>query len=247
MKRIDLKGYITNEVGDGVNPILVLQKLNDAKGEDIIVFINSYGGDLAGGISIYNELRTYSGKVITVVDGVSASAGSVISMAGEERYAMTGANYLCHMPMSFTYGNSKDLEKSINDLKIFEEGLLDIYEESFTGSREELRELLFEDKFMSIEDVIKKGFLDGYISPEEVKSLFKSDEKDNEDETDKNVKANNNSVIVTNEKNVDVEEDKDLENTECNKEIENNKEIEHTENDKEKTISVWEKLYLKEE
>ncbi len=200
MKRIDIKGDIVPEGYDGVTTIQVSQKLNEAKGEDIIVFINSRGGDFFSGVSIYNQLKTYSGNVITVIDGLSASAGSIISMAGDKRYAMKGATYLCHMPSTIAWGDSKVMLKAQQELEILNNSLMEIYEDSFTGTREELKELLFEDKFIAIQEAIDKGFLDGIITPDEVKELFIKDDKNKVQNSIDNETLNK-YLIYTNETN----------------------------------------------
>lgn len=203
MKRIDIDGYIGGEIN---NPLNISKKLNESKGEDIIVFINSQGGSFFDGISIYHKLRTYSGNVTTVIGGMCASAGSIIQMAGQKRYALKGSIYQCHMPSTISIGNSKDLLKDTENLQLLNNVLMEIYQDEFKGSKEDLEELLFQDKLISIEDAIDKGFIHKRISANEIKALFKEDENKEEKEDIKNSTnrdiANDNSIS----NNIDIDE-----------------------------------------
>lgn len=80
---------------------------------DVTVFINSPGGDVFAASQIYTMLRNHPGKVTVKIDGIAASAASVVAMAGEETLISPTGMLMCHNPMTCAMGNKADMEKAI--------------------------------------------------------------------------------------------------------------------------------------
>jgi ATP-dependent protease ClpP protease subunit len=120
--------------------------------------VNSPGGDVFEGISIYNRLKSHKAKVIAYVDGMAASIASIIIQAADEIVMGDGAEIMVHKPLSFTYGNASDLENVIQRLDEVEERLLSIYQKATGIDRTELRGMLADETYMDADQAIEKGF-----------------------------------------------------------------------------------------
>ena len=95
---------------DDVTPAMFRSELQKHSG-DVTVFINSPGGDVFAASQIYTMLRNHPGKVTVKIDGIAASAASVVAMAGEETLISPTGMLMCHNPMTCAMGNKADMEK----------------------------------------------------------------------------------------------------------------------------------------
>ncbi|MDH3772192.1 MAG: Clp protease ClpP, partial [Nitrospirota bacterium] len=97
---------------EGITTAFVKGELDSAGGEDITVRINSAGGDVFEGLGIYNVLDQYPGNVSVFVDGLAASAASVIAMAGAEIYMAENALMMIHDPYTMAVGSAQDMRET---------------------------------------------------------------------------------------------------------------------------------------
>lgn len=133
----------------------------DKNVKNLTVRINSPGGDVFDGISIYNRLRQLNGiKVTTVIDGLAASIASVIALAGDEVQIGEGALYMVHLPWSVAMGNRNDFENMTQRLMDVEEQLISIYAKKTKLSRQEIRGMLEKETWMDSAEAIDQGFVD---------------------------------------------------------------------------------------
>lgn len=104
----------------------------------IVIHINSGGGDMYAGVSIYNRLRELGAEIVTVCDGLAASAASVIFMAGDVRRVFAGSNVMIHSAASWMggYYRDHDMEKALNRLRAHTQSMVNIYADR-TGKTEE--------------------------------------------------------------------------------------------------------------
>ena len=109
-----LNGTIAEEswFDDDVTPALFAEELSAGDG-DITVWINSPGGDCFAAARIYNMLRDYRGKVTVKVDGLAASAASVIAMAGDTVLVSPVSMMMIHNPATIAMGDHTEMEKAI--------------------------------------------------------------------------------------------------------------------------------------
>jgi ATP-dependent protease ClpP protease subunit len=128
--------------------------------KDIIVRINSPGGDVFEGFTIFNRLKQHPAKVTCYVDGMAASIASVIALAGDELIMGEGAQYMIHSPWSIASGNSRDFENMIDRLNAIEEELISVYAKKTKKSRPEIRDMLHAETWMGAEMAIEEGFAD---------------------------------------------------------------------------------------
>lgn len=131
--------------------------LREAKG-DLIIHLNSPGGDAFDGIAIYNRLKQYDGKVTIYVDGWACSAASVIAMAADELIMGLGSMMMIHEAWSIVLGSKRDMRKEADILEQLEEGIIDIYMTKANVSREEIRQMVDDETWFSAQEAVDIGF-----------------------------------------------------------------------------------------
>lgn len=157
-----LDGDIANETwwGDEVTPEAFRTELRQMKG-DLTVHINSPGGDVFAGVTIYNALKDYhKGKVTVKVDGLAASIASVVAMAGDEIIMSPGSMMMIHNPWSIGAGSSDELRKAADTLDRIKESILPIYTDRTGLSEDEIQDLMDAETWMSAEKAVELGFAD---------------------------------------------------------------------------------------
>ena len=110
-----LNGTIAEEswFDDDITPRLFKDELMSGSG-DITVWINSPGGDCVAAAQIYNMLMDYKGDVTVKIDGIAASAASVIAMAGTKVLMSPTALMMIHNPLTVAIGDSEEMQKAID-------------------------------------------------------------------------------------------------------------------------------------
>lgn len=164
-----LNGMISDETwyGDEVTPQLFKDELNVGNG-NITVWINSPGGDVFAAAQIYNMLRDYKGSVTVKIDGIAASAASVIAMAGDKVCVSPVAMMMIHNPATMAMGEAKDMQKAITMLNEVKESILNAYEFKTGLTRARLSHMMDDETWFNAKKAVELGFAD--------KILFDSDE-----------------------------------------------------------------------
>lgn len=130
---------------------------------NITVRINSPGGAVFDGLAIFNTLKQHAAAVHVIVDGLAASAASIIAMAGDRITMGIGALMMIHNPWTLAIGDSADMRKAAADLDTIREGMLDAYESRTGLDRGELRQLVDAETWFSPLEAIEKGFADDMV------------------------------------------------------------------------------------
>lgn len=156
-----LNGTIAEEswFDDDVTPQIFKDELNSGSG-DITVWINSPGGDCIAAAQIYNMLMDYKGNVTVKIDGIAASAASVIAMAGTKVLVSPVSMLMIHNPMTIAYGNSAEMQKAIDMLASVKDSILNAYEIKTGLSRTKLSHLMDAETWMDANKAIELGFAD---------------------------------------------------------------------------------------
>lgn len=156
-----LNGTIAEEswFDDDVTPQIFKDELNSDSG-DITVWINSPGGDCIAAAQIYNMLMDYKGNVTVKIDGIAASAASVIAMAGTKVLVSPVSMLMIHNPMTIAYGNSAEMQKAIDMLASVKDSILNAYEIKTGLSRTKLSHLMDAETWMDANKAIELGFAD---------------------------------------------------------------------------------------
>lgn len=156
-----LNGTIAEEswFDDDVTPQLFKDELLSGSG-DITVWINSPGGDCVAAAQIYNMLMDYKGNVTIKIDGIAASAASVIAMAGTKVIVSPVSMMMIHNPMTAAFGNASEMEKAIAMLDEVKESIINAYEIKTGMSRAKLSHLMDAETWMNANMAVELGFAD---------------------------------------------------------------------------------------
>lgn len=132
---------------------------------DVInVHINSYGGEVAEGLAIYNMLRNHKAKVKTYCDGFACSIASVIFMAGDERIMNEASLLMIHNAWMYTAGNAEQLRKDAADLDIITQASIAAYLSKVSITEDELKKLLDAETWLLPSAALEKGFATSVVA-----------------------------------------------------------------------------------
>lgn len=156
-----LNGEISDETwfGDEVTPKLFRADLDKCQG-DISVWINSPGGDVFAAAQIYNMLMDYPHNVTVKIDGLAASAASVIAMAGTEVQMSPVAMMMIHNPMTVAIGDSAEMQRAIAMLDEVKESIMNAYEIKTGLSRTKISHLMDAESWFNAKKAVELGFAD---------------------------------------------------------------------------------------
>ena len=157
-----LEGEIASETwwGDEVTPQMFKDELEQHKGKDITVWINSPGGDVIAGSQIYTMLKEHQGKVSVKIDGLAASSASFIAMAGDTIQMSPTAMMMIHLPSTLDWGDKKDFQKTIARLEEIEAAIINAYELKTKLPRDELAKMMEDEMWMNAYRAKELGFVD---------------------------------------------------------------------------------------
>lgn len=144
--------------GESTSASDIDQALSQVTTNEIIVRVNSPGGDAFDGITIYNRLKDHPAKVKVIVDGWACSAASILSMAADELVMNTGAMFMIHEASTWIYGNKGDFAKEMELLKKLDSSLVDIYMTKAKVDRHEIETMVENETWFTAEEAIAIGF-----------------------------------------------------------------------------------------
>ena len=158
---LTLNGTIAEEswFDDDITPQLFREELNAGNG-DITVWINSPGGDCVAAAQIYNMLMDYRGSVTVKIDGIAASAASVIAMAGTRVLVSPVSMLMIHNPATMAMGDAAEMQKAIAMLDEVKESIINAYEIKTGMSRAKLSHLMDAETWMDAHTAVDLGFAD---------------------------------------------------------------------------------------
>ena len=159
-----LDGAIAEETwyGDEVTPKLFKSELMNGEG-DITIWINSPGGDVFAASQIYNMLMDYPGKVTVKIDGIAASAASVIAMAGGEVLMSPVSMIMIHNPITIAFGDTVEMARAIAMLGEVKESIINAYELKTGLSRAKLAHLMDAESWFNAKKAVELGFADDIL------------------------------------------------------------------------------------
>ena len=127
------------------------------------MWINSPGGDCVAAAQIYNMLMDYPGNVTVKIDGIAASAASVIAMAGTKVLMSPVSMMMIHNPMTGIYGDSAEMQKAIDMLASVKDSIINAYEIKTSLSRAKLAHMMDSTTWMDANKAVELGFADGVL------------------------------------------------------------------------------------
>ncbi|HGI4411690.1 TPA: head maturation protease, ClpP-related [Streptococcus agalactiae] len=174
VRTLRIEGQIADETwfGDEVTPQLFKNDLLAGTG-DITLWINSPGGDVFAAAQIYNMLMDYQGDLHVIIDGLAASAASVIAIAGTTVSMSPVAMMMIHNPWTFAQGEAKDMAKVIEMLGEIKESIINAYELRTGLSRTKISHLMDSESWFNAKKAVELGFAD--------KVLFEKEETPEQD------------------------------------------------------------------
>lgn len=155
--------------GDEVTPAQ-FQKDMAAMGEisALDVYINSPGGDIFAGFSIYNILNRHPATKTVHIDGLAASAASVVAMAGDTIKMPENATFMIHDAWTCACGGAEDLRKTADELDRINGQIADIYAARTGREKDEISSLMAAETWMSGSEALDKGFIDEVIENKKI-------------------------------------------------------------------------------
>jgi len=162
-----LNGAIAEEswYEDSVTPKQFKSELVSGEG-DIDIWINSPGGDCIAASQIYNMLMDYKGNVTVKIDGIAASAASVIAMAGTTVKVSPTSLMMIHNPLTVAIGDSAEMKKAIQMLDEVKESIINAYELKTGQPRAKLSKLMDGETWLNANKALELGFADEMLFDE---------------------------------------------------------------------------------
>lgn len=172
MRTLFLNGQISDETwfGDEVTPEIFRGELNAGKGP-VSVWINSPGGDVFAAAQIYNMLMDYPYDVTVMIDGLAASAASVIAMAGTKVQMSPVAMMMIHNPATIAIGDTEEMKKAIKMLDEVKESIMNAYEIKSGLSRDKISRLMDAETWFNAKKAVELGFADEILFSENAANI----------------------------------------------------------------------------
>lgn len=162
--------FVSGPVHDGMSTLICAQLLfleaeNPTK--DISMYINSPGGVVTSGLSIYDTMQYIRPRISTLVVGQAASMGSLLLCAGEKgmRHSLPNSRVMVHQPSGGYQGQATDILIHARETEKLKRRLNEIYVEHTGNSLEEVEQALERDRFMSPEEAKEWGLIDDVLAP----------------------------------------------------------------------------------
>jgi len=177
--RIQAKGtseadvYIYDEIGLwGIKAEEFVKDINALAVDRINLRLNTPGGGVFDGFAIYNALRSHRAEVITHIDGLAASIGSVVALAGDTVNIAQNAFFMIHNPHALVLGESKDMRKMADTLDKIAGAIVRTYADKSGKSEEEIQQIMNKETWFNADEAKEAGFADNVTETREVKARF---------------------------------------------------------------------------
>lgn len=146
-----------------ISPNEFRAELQEHAGKNLIVWIDSWGGDVTAAAGIYNALKEHKGKVTVKIDGKAVSAASVIAMAGDEVLMSPVGIMMIHNPWTGVVGEAKDMRHMADVLDEIKDTIINAYQLKTGRSRAKISKMMDEETWMSANKALSEGFIDGML------------------------------------------------------------------------------------
>lgn len=140
--------------------------------DEIVVHINSEGGDVYEGFGIHDYLTSLGKQITTKIEGLCASIATVIALAGDTREITANSTFMIHNPWGFAGGEKKDLQKYAEELERIENQLAQFYASKTNLTFEQAKELMNNETFFNSQQAIEKGFITKEVEIMKAVALF---------------------------------------------------------------------------
>ena len=151
--------------GEGVSAMQFAEQLNNLEGKDLTVRINSPGGDVFDGVAIYNQLNAYTGHVHVIIDGIAASAASIIAMAGDTVSMAQTSQLMIHDAWTMAMGNEQAMREIADVLEKIDDQIAGVYSIRSGRRKSTWREMMNKDTYFTPEEAIEAKLVDEVLKP----------------------------------------------------------------------------------
>ncbi|WP_415409773.1 head maturation protease, ClpP-related [Staphylococcus agnetis] len=142
-----------------INSRDIAEALDDVD-KDVLIRLNSPGGDAFQGIEIYNYLKSHSSHITVEITALAASAASIIAMAADELVMSKGASLMIHEAATIAIGNKADVKKTLNALETLDASIVEVYKDKTGLDEKEIEQLMTGETWFTAKDAVDKGFAD---------------------------------------------------------------------------------------
>lgn len=165
--------FIYNEIGYfGITADRFVKDLEDIQADTINLRINTPGGVVTEGMAIYNALVRHKARIITHIDGLAASMGSIIALAGDEVNIAENAFFMIHNPSAVVWGDSKDMRKTADTLDKMRNSLVKTYAAKSGKDEDEIKQLMDDETWFTADEAKDAGFVDNITGKKTEKAHF---------------------------------------------------------------------------
>lgn len=162
--------FLSGEINDSLANIIVseLLYLDNLNNEDIYLYINSPGGSITSGMSIYDTINFINSKVITIGLGMCASMAAFLLSSGNSRYALPNAEIMIHQPIGGAQGQATDIQIAAERIIKLKEKLNKILAQNTKQDLKTITADTERDNFLSAEEALNYGLIDQIINKNEL-------------------------------------------------------------------------------
>ena len=161
--------FLTGEIDDSVASIVIseLLYLDNLSNEDIYLYINSPGGSITSGMSIYDTMNFIKSKVITIGIGMTASMAAFLLSSGNIRYVLPNTEVMIHQPLGGAQGQATDIKIAAERIIKLKEKLNQILAKNTNQPLEKIYNDTERDNFLSANEALEYGLIDKIIEKNE--------------------------------------------------------------------------------
>ena len=149
-----------------------IENLGDV--ENITLHINSPGGSVFSAVAIANTLKNHKAKITANIDGLAASAATIITSACDTVRMPKNALFMVHNPITFAYGNNQDMQKTLEMLNKVKNSIIETYLNKAKTDKETLSKLMDNETWMSAEEAKEYGFIDEILDENVEKEVIEN-------------------------------------------------------------------------
>ena len=162
--------FLSGEINDSLANIVIseLLQLDNQNNEDIYLYINSPGGSITAGMSVYDTMNFINSKVITIGLGMCASMAAFLLSSGNTRYALPNTEIMIHQPIGGAQGQATDIKIAAERIIKLKSKLNKILAKNTKQNISKITKDTERDNFLSAEEALEYGLIDKIVKKNEL-------------------------------------------------------------------------------
>lgn len=158
-KTITFRGFV-GDYDNGISADDFRAVLAEHEGQDVTIHLNSEGGSVTDGLSIFNAISQHDGEVTVHIDALAASIATVICCAADKVIMNSNAKFMIHRAWTAAMGNCVEFRKMANIMEMLDGDIADVYENRTGIAKEELLAMMDEETWLNAEEALANKFVD---------------------------------------------------------------------------------------